>query len=69
MLTVYPQYCPLPALMHGTKCKIMLIDADSLEEAEKANDCAVSKGWTNYLGGVSFDDETGKPGVVMFKPQ
>ncbi len=69
LVTVHPQFCPLPRYMGDTRCKMMIIDADTVEKAEKANACAVENGWINYMGGVCTDDVTGRPGLVMFKPQ
>ena len=69
MLTVHPQFCPLPRYFARVRCKIMVIDADTVEEAENANACASAKGWINYMGGIATDAATGKPGLVMFKAQ
>lgn len=64
MITMHGQYCPLPAFMHGMKCKMMVIDADTSAEAEQAEVTAKTKGWLNYMGGIATDEETGKPGLV-----
>jgi len=58
-----------PRSCMGVKCKMMVIDADTIAEATQAEANAKTLGWLNYMGGVATDEGTGKPGLVLFMAQ
>lgn len=47
--------------------RFLIIDCDTIKEAEYAEKEALRKGWLNYMGGIATNEKTNLPSLVMYK--